>query len=902
MIKVFGVSLTIFFLAIKVTFAGTISGVVTDKYTHETIIGATVRISGTTLGTITSSEGYFEINDLKDGSYNLEVRCVSYKTIISDTIIINSNDIFFVDFQMESDDKILEAVVITARINRENEITLMKERQNSSVAVESIGAKEMSVKGVSNAADGVKKISGITTAEAGQVIVRGLGDRYSITTLNGLPIASSNPDNKLIPLDLFQSSTIKNIVVKKVYEVSSFADYAGAHIDIETKENIGDDFFQISLNTGGHANSVFNTFYQSDKKYGLFVANNLSDDVKNMSSKKFSDLIKTNANVFGTSFNIRKRSVLLPDFGGSISFGHNYKLGADNILSVLAALSVGSSHETVQNIYKSTYSVQGVLLDEFTSDSYTSELDITSLVNINYSFNANSSVNYTFFYARNAIDNYKLREGFDGEGIQLIGSNSIMHVYHLNNHQIKGRYTLSDRWNLGWGASFGITGSDEPDRRQVMYRYSNGEIKLFTLNQQETMRYFGELNEYEAVGNVKTQFHSLDENIKVNFGATYKNKYRNYSSTRFYYKTAQIDPEINDFADIYNTDAYYNQYNISNGLITIAKDSQPRYTYYAGASIAAGFGEVQWNILSALSLNFGLRFEYSNQWVIYYNDASVEKESQLSSNDVFPALNIKYDIAKNSNIKLSGSKTVTRPGFIEMSPLLYKESYGTAEIRGNENLQNGYNYNFDLRYELFSDRKNNMLSAACYYKWLVTPIERVQEISGGSSINTFLNADNGVALGFELEGRIEVVKNLKLSANAAYIYTNVILPENGVYTDDNRYLQGASPYIANADVSYKAKINDNKNVIITIMYNLQGPRINTVGINGLSNVVQQAVNTLDFIGNIDLNEKWSVKCKVKNLLNTTLKYTQEVKSIGKTLVVERYKPGISINIGITCNI
>jgi hypothetical protein len=138
MIKVFGVSLTIFFLAIKVTFAGTISGVVTDKYTHETIIGATVRISGTTLGTITSSEGYFEINDLKDGSYNLEVRCVSYKTIISDTIIINSNDIFFVDFQMESDDKILEAVVITARINRENEITLMKERQNSSVAVESI--------------------------------------------------------------------------------------------------------------------------------------------------------------------------------------------------------------------------------------------------------------------------------------------------------------------------------------------------------------------------------------------------------------------------------------------------------------------------------------------------------------------------------------------------------------------------------------------------------------------------------------------------------------------------------------------------------------------------------------------------------------------------------------------
>lgn len=126
----------------------------------------------------------------------------------------------------------------------------MMERQKSSVAIENIGAKEMSTKGISNVEEGVKKITGVSVASAGQIIVRGLGDRYSTTTLNGLPIASPNPDHKLIPLDLFPSSTVKNITVSKVYEANSFADYSGAHIDIGTKEQTGEDFSAFRLIPG----------------------------------------------------------------------------------------------------------------------------------------------------------------------------------------------------------------------------------------------------------------------------------------------------------------------------------------------------------------------------------------------------------------------------------------------------------------------------------------------------------------------------------------------------------------------------------------------------------------------------------------------------------------------------
>ena len=127
-----------------------------------------------------------------------------------------------VKVEMSTDDKQLNEVTVTARKNLELERALLAERRNAVLSIENLGASEMSIKGISNVQEGVKKLTGISIAEAGQLIVRGLGDRYSSTTLNGLPIASPNPDNKLIPLDIFPSSAVQNITVSKVYKASAF--------------------------------------------------------------------------------------------------------------------------------------------------------------------------------------------------------------------------------------------------------------------------------------------------------------------------------------------------------------------------------------------------------------------------------------------------------------------------------------------------------------------------------------------------------------------------------------------------------------------------------------------------------------------------------------------------------
>ena len=80
---------------------------------------------------------------------------------------------------METDAQTLGEVSVVAKKNLEGERALQVERQKATLAIENLGAKEMSLKGIGNVQEGVKQITGISIAESGQLIVRGLGDRYS---------------------------------------------------------------------------------------------------------------------------------------------------------------------------------------------------------------------------------------------------------------------------------------------------------------------------------------------------------------------------------------------------------------------------------------------------------------------------------------------------------------------------------------------------------------------------------------------------------------------------------------------------------------------------------------------------------------------------------------------------
>ena len=890
----------IFFLILVLTLsamtamAGTIKGTITDKQTREPLTGATVQIVGTTQGAVADIDGNYSLK-VENGTYTLSVKYVGYKDILMDNVRAGKADVIL-NFELESDAQALGEVSVVARKNLEGERALQMERQKATLAIENLGSKEMNIKGISNVEEGVKKITGISIADAGQLIVRGLGDRYSTTTLNGLPIASPNPDNKLIPLDLFPSSTVQNITVSKVYNAEAFADYSGAHIDISTKENISEDFFHIGFDTGSKFNTLGKERYQMNRNGSLLKTSGVDRAALNMPLLEFDDYVKTR-NIFDTTFGVKKKTAL-PDFGGNLSFGKNIGIGGQT-LSILASASASNGYQNMDDAFYKTLEATGNVQDNFSYDSYAQELKLAALGHIGYTLRRHDRIGYTFFYARNATDTYQHREGVDAEDHELTGSNNITHIYTLQNHQLNGLHNFGSReqWALTWGGSYSKTGSEEPDRRQVMYiRNGDGTLELFKLNRQETMRYFGSLDEKEWNGNLALRW-KWSENNFLKLGFNYKNKKRDYQATRFYYNLNRINPVI---TDIYDTDGFLNQHNIANGDITVQRVMQPKDSYRAGNEIYSGYLLTDFYPVPSLLVNLGVRYEISRQWVNYATDGGewYAQRRDLDKNDLFPTLNLKYTVNDANSIRFSASRTVTRPSFIEMAPFLYQESYGSAQIRGNDKLQNGYNYNFDLRYERFG-KNGDMISLTGYFKYLDSPIERIQALQGGATLHSFQNADNGMAGGVEVEFRKQLVKDLRLGANISYMYTNVKLPEGGAYTNKERPLQGASPILANADLTYSPRFGEERQLNLALLYNLQGSRIHAVGVSKLGDIKQQTLHTLNFSAGYDIDKHFSLKLQVNDLLNRDIIFKQEVPATGKEVEVERYKKGTGFEIGIS---
>lgn len=878
-----------------------LKGTVKDAKTQETMIGVAISVKNTTTGTSTDMDGNYELS-LAPGTYTIAVSFISYQSLEITGVEIKRGTPTILNIPMTEASQNLGDVIVVARRNMETESSLQIERQTATVAVESLGAREMSSKGLSTVADGIKKITGISMEGNTKVFVRGLGDRYSMTSLNGFPIASPNPDNKLIPLTLFPTSVVKNITVSKVYQPSVFGDYSGAHIDVETKENIGNDYITIGVSTGSKSNTFFKDFYASDKGgtgmpfLGISKGLNLPENIKNMAPADFRNYSRS-SNPFKTTFAV-ERNKSVPELGLEFGAGKSWKVGEQK-LNALLSVNFNNDYTIYDDAYVSTVNAQGEIRNMFNYDKYIYETTMTAIGQVSYTLREYDILSYNIMYVNNTEDNYTSRAGFDSEGINLKGSNSVYHLYTLFNNQLTGKHQFNKLF-ADWQVSYGKTTSDEPDRRQVMFTEgSNGSLSLFKLNQQETMRFFGELFEDEWNGDFKLKYNLDDKESNNNFvrlGGSMRRKSRDFYSSNFFYDVDNLDILTDN---VYDTDGYLNYNNISDGTIEVTKNSHPSNTYFAGSDIYAAFVDMEYYPVEKLLVAAGVRFEHSYQWVRYWTDGGAGNKAELNAGDFFPALNLRYSPDSKQNLRLSLSRTITRPSFIEMAPFEYRESYGGAVVRGNEEIENGYNYNIDLRYEIFPT-SGDMFSLSAYYKHLETPIERIQKYSG-SVFQSFANVDKGVVAGAELEASKYLTKDFRIDFNASYIYTHISLPEGGLYTDNERQLQGASPYLINLDVNYSPEFSEERDASLSLVYNLRGPRISSVGIDGVNNVIEEDFHSLDFVAGYSLNSRMKLKFQAKNLINQKQEFTQEIGDTGNKETVEYYKRGIALGVGFTYN-
>lgn len=887
--------LLLFFLSIfsiPVLSQSIITGIIIDSETGESLPGASVFIPSLGKGTMTDLSGKYELSNISPGSYKIVASFVSYDKIESD-ITINSDDIVPLDFKMSQSTIGIDEVNVFARANRENENVLMINRKESNFSIESIGSDELSRKGLSNIESGVTNIVGITSMGPQQIFVRGLGDRYNNAVLNEMPIPSGNPNRKVIDLSIIPSKVVQSINVKKSFISSSYADFCGATIDIKTKEFINNNFFSIDFGFNYNTLSIGNRM-KFESGFGGFRSligfnnsqYNLPSEIGTIGTSDidFSTLIY---DPFDTDFSYTS-SDILPAFKLGITGGT--KIGDFRVL-----YSGGFENE-----YDYSYGSKilpeagGDIIYDFNFKKWSYNANTSGLTSIDF-----RNLNLDILFINNTSSSIEENEGYHSTNDGIIKARRYEYLNNRVFNTILGGDHFSDkRFNLDWKLSYSYVTNNTPDRRDLTWNYDE-DTDLYYLRRENIANYrtYMKMIEHDFSSKVDLTYNLNKGNITS--GLQYRLKTRDFISRDFFYETRFLD----GIHDPENPSSYLTDEAFENGTLSLSEGTSLSNYYLVYQYIYSGYVNFNYNLTSNLILDLGFRCEYDDQYLYYrkspertfFTDPWIILNT--SSPGFFPALNLKYSLDEKSNFKLSSSRTISRPLFTELGPFVNRGMYGEHNTFGNPELISSFNYNADLKYEYFPN-PGDLYSFTLYGKYIDNPIEKYYKASS-SKLISWMNTDNAKVGGFEIETR-KKINEISLGFNFAYLYSQIDLGDNiGSNTNSIRPLQGASPYLFNADITYPISFNNDDKLYMTLVYNTFGKRIYAVGTDGKEDIYENPIHTLNLLLNYKISNKFSIKSGVKNLLNQTIKHTLKIDD--GEMIINEYNTGIVFNISMSYN-
>ena len=234
-----------------------------------TIPFASVSVKGLAIGANTDMDGKYSLS-VPEGSYTLVITFLGYETA-EVPFTLKAGETKTIDYALKSTSVSLKDVVIEKTVSRQKESALLVEQKNAIEIKQNIGAQELSRKGVTDVAGAVTKTTGITKQEgSGNIYVRGLGDRYNSTTMNGLPIPSNNVDKKNITLDIFPTQIVEFVSIDKVYQSRLYGDFAGGNVDIISKDYKGDGMLRVDIGSNVNTNAISDNNFRLQKTPGAF--------------------------------------------------------------------------------------------------------------------------------------------------------------------------------------------------------------------------------------------------------------------------------------------------------------------------------------------------------------------------------------------------------------------------------------------------------------------------------------------------------------------------------------------------------------------------------------------------------------------------------------------------------
>ncbi|MGD9555514.1 MAG: TonB-dependent receptor [Mangrovibacterium sp.] len=901
------------FLSISITVSaqqGTIKGMVIDKKTNEPLVGATILLDGTTTGIMTDFDGNYQIENINPGTYTIRCSFISYETIFREKVTIGPDKVLELNFELGESTVEIEDVKVVAKANRESESMLLLDQKDAVISRESIGARQLSTQGVSDAASAATKITGITKQEGTKTLnIRGLGDRYNTTTLNGLPLPSNDVENKNIDLELFATDVIEYIGVEKIFGAGMQGDFAGANINIVSKKHYGDDFFRVGLKSGLNSQAMKADKFLLADGAGYFGFYNES------APASMSDY-----DVFKNHWNPQEEKVY-PHSGLSLSGGKNFNF-KNSSLSAFATLSFENEYK-YSNIIEGKYDVDGRAIKEFNGDQYNYLTQSTGLLNLTYS-GSKSSYSFNSVLMNTSDESLKNLRGFVrdvAENDGLVRRSEFVRTTALVN-QILGEHRVTDKMNLNWGVAYNHILNVIPDRRHNTLNHENdNEPNTFyfaTNDDANNNRYFHELKENEYAANISLDYqfgksvNNQPSRGKLTVGYSAKYKERSFTATQFLHEIVTNRP-LN--AEGTNIDDYFNDGNLQAGIFRLKTYSAYDFiipsTYEAEQTINAGFTSVDYNLTDKFLISAGVRLENVSQ-KIKFSTTIRSGEKNFTELNAFPSLAFKYALSDKTNLRLSSGLTYTLPQFKETAPFLFE---GTTDATvGNEFMYPSKDYSVDLKWEYFP-KSDELFSAAFFGKYIADPMNKFVTASSTNDFSYANTGDWAKLYGLELEARKNLVssnngklsKKLFLQSNMTLMHTRQELDNEKiqeetdyVYADFNKnheVLQGAAPFIANTVLSYQMAWGENRcSVTPAMVYNYTSDRLFLIGYSTIPNQVDKAFHSLDFVLTSRL-KKFGLNFSAKNLLNPSIDRVQENTSGDK--IVRSYSNGIKLSFGFT---
>ena len=911
---------------------GSVKGILTDKeYNNEPLAFANILIKGTTKGTTSDFDGLYVFNDLEAGNHTLIFTFVGYETQEIPVTVI-AGKVTEINVVMIASAASLSEVVITTTTKRESVSALLTEQKKAVEIKQSIGAQELSRKGISDAAGAVAKISGVSKQEgSSNVYVRGLGDRYLNTSMNGLSLPSNDVNKKNIDLNLFSSDVIQNVSISKAYGAKFYGDFAAGNVDITSKEHKGGFFVDATVGSGFNTNAIGKDFVRSEGTgyfgyYGRYEHNPFAIILSH-------GVDPENA---GTPINVA--------YGASIGNSFKFNDGSKLSLFLTGSFENGYEYRSGKNVSFST--VENKAFEA--SEEFEYSTTTTAMANINYKINSDNNLSFNSIFINSSSDEVGYY-GIDGKGRNRDAILNTDEGFYQQNiqfdqtrmfvNQLLGNHK-SGKLELDWGFGYNKVFSDQPDRKRFsaenyQYALDNDATTNPTFYSNvvfDNQRYFQKIEDDEYNGRLNLAYEAK-ENLKFNFGYNGRHKARQFSNIRYGY---DIVDNVFEITDINNLDTVFNLDNLnlntnSNGIYelnvinpypTLSNTNRPglfENTYNGQLNVYAGYVDAEITVGEKWLFVPGVRLE-KDELNINYDGINLGNDrvgfQVLNETFILPSLNIKYTLNEDQNLRFSASRTVSIPEFKEIAPFVYEDV--STRIGGNPDLLNDPAFsniiNLDLKYEWFFS-KSEIFSAGVFAKQIDDPINLVVVGDATGTQRYVRTGDQATIYGFEVELRKNILidedenANLSFGFNATYMDTKQDLYETIDGTFDLAFnrsedeLQGASPLLLNADISYSPTSFENYKPVANLVFSYFSDRIDALGSGDLGNIIEKSVPTLDFIWKNTFKKNFEVNFSAKNILNPTIQYVREVQNLGDVLVVSANGKGVTdykrgMNIGL----